>query len=218
MDMEKLIKEITELVYKKLKEDGMENSIEKNIKKVFLAPKTDEIKNKYSLFIESWGEIEFINEGTDSIDKYDYIICPNLTNNELIDISMGKEMSQNSSLIVEALLKGKQVVCVEEGLEYSKYKDSANSSFYQLFEDYKKTLEDYGVEFIGLKDLNQVIDGDSEKSGTKVISVEKRVITESYMEQLWNDGFRNIKLSKNSIITPLSRDFIRKNNIRIIYY
>lgn len=214
MDIEKLIKDVTELVYEKIREYNYEG----RGRKIFLLPGTKEIKIKYSLFISDWDDIAFIDEEIDTIDEYDHIICPEMTNNDLIDISIGRAGSQISSLLIEGLFKGKRITCVDEGLEYTKYENRANGPFYKMFEGYKEVLMDYGVEFVGFKDLGKVLGLDEKGERTKIISTEHKIITEACVEKLWNEGFNRIKLPKGSIVTPLTEDFIRKNNIKVIHY
>ncbi|MCF6466273.1 hypothetical protein [Clostridium sp. Cult2] len=211
MDIEKFIETITRKVIEELEKNKKE---EKKI--LLLTSNKDEVKNKYSLFISKWEKVDFIYDDKISIDSYSIILCPELMNEDLIDIAIGKQNSIISSIIVEAILRGKKIICMEEGLLYKNFENSSNKNFYNIFEEYKKKLESYGIEFIKYTELGNIINS-LENRENGIVPINRKVITESDIEKVWVDGINNIKISRSSIITPLAEDYIVDKQIKIEY-
>lgn len=211
MDIEKFIETITRKVIEELEKNKKE---EKKI--LLLTSNKDEVKNKYSLFISKWEKVDFIHDDKISIDSYSIILCPELMNEDLIDIAIGKQNSIISSIIVEAILRGKKIICMEEGLLYKNFENSSNKNFYNIFEEYKKKLESYGIEFIKYTELGNIINS-LENRENGIVPINRKVITESDIEKVWLDGINNIKISRSSIITPLAEDYIVDKQIKIEY-
>lgn len=54
-----------------------------------------------------------------------------------------------------------------------------------------------------------------EKEASRNFRIDKRIVTESDIHKLAREGFREIILSKKTIITPLALDAIKVSNIRV---
>ncbi|MCR2043832.1 hypothetical protein [Anaerosalibacter massiliensis] len=214
MEIDVLVQKIVSEVLKKIEE-------EKNTRKrkiLFLEPKSEDTKLRYSMFISDWKDIYFIDEPVDSILDYDLIICPKLDIKDLVDISNGRPYSKISSIIIDAMLNGLRVVCLEEGIYYRKFKESSNEEFYIMLTEYEKKLLSFGIEIMRgsqIKyELNN-IDNGKDSSLKQEHHLEKKVITQADIKSLYNNEDKNITIEKNSLITPLAKDYIEENNLEI---
>lgn len=214
MEIDSLVKVIVGEVLKKIEEE----TEMKERKILFLEPESEEIKLKYSLFISDWNEIYFIGEEVDGVEDYDLIICPQLTIKDLVDIANGKPGSKISSTIIEAILHGVEIICLEEGMYYRKFENSSNEVFYSMMIEYEKRLLEYGVKIIKCSQLKNSLN--NIYVGNNLLlkeekHIDKKVVTQSDIEKLLDNGYENVSIKKENLITPLAEDYIKTNHIDI---
>lgn len=214
MEKDILVQKIVSEVLKKIEED-------KEIKErkiLFLEEGLEETKLKYSLFISDWDEIDFIDEGIDEIKNYDLIICPKLPIMDLVDIANGRPSSKISSIIIEAILYGVKVICLEEGIYYRKFKNLSNEKFYLMMTGYEKKLLSFGVEIVKCSQIKNSLNNiyeENKSSCDKDVYLDKKVVTQSDIERLYDNGHRKICIKKDSLITPLAKDYVNMNHLEL---
>lgn len=208
MDIEKVVEKIVQEVISKLER-------EKNIGReiLFAGEKRDDLIIKYEDFIEDWKDIDFVEDGC-LVNNYKVIIVPELTLNNLIDISFGRETDKISSLIVDGFLNGLSILLIEEGLKYRKYENTSNSEFYKYIKSIEERLKDFGIEFISLINLKKKLKS-YKNIEASALNVGKKLITNEDVDKILNLGENKIRVSKNSIITALAKDSIEANEIKI---
>ena len=132
----------------------------------------------------------------------DILVISSLCINDMIDIAIGKKLPA-----IEYILEKKTVYIVEEGLEYKKY--SVPKSLIATYDGYVNTITKYGIQVISRLELLTRL-----KSAEKVEM--KGVITSS---KLQGSNIKNTKLilEKSSLITPLAKEYIKENNIELLY-
>lgn len=132
----------------------------------------------------------------------DILVLSSLCINDMVDMAIGKKNSA-----IEYILEGKMVYVVEEGLEYKKY--SASKALTETYDKYVNTISKYGIQVIKrLELLNRL--------RKKEIKEIDGVITSSKLQE---NNIKNTKLvlGRNSLITPLAKEYIKENNIEILY-
>lgn len=214
MEKDSLVQKIVSEVLKKIEED-------KEIKErriLFLEEESEEIKLKYSLFISDWDEIDFIDENIAQIKNYDLVICPKLSIIDLVDIANGRPSSKVSSIIIEAILYGVKVTCIEEGIDYRKFKSLSNENFYLMMTEYEQKLLSFGIEIVKCSQIKESLNDIYEEN--KFACEEhgylvKKVVTQSDIERLYHNGHRKICIKKDSLITPLAKDYINMNHLEL---
>lgn len=131
------------------------------------------------------------------------LVISTLEINEMIDIASGK-----THTAIRNLLEKKAVYIVEEGLEYKKF--SEPKALIENYDKYMDTIIKYGVLVVKRVDLINRLGRVTEKTTLKgVITVSK--LRE---KNLKNAG---LILDEKSIITPLAMEYIKENNIEILY-
>lgn len=214
MERDSLVQKIVSEVLKKI--EGDKEIKERKI--LFLEEELEETKLKYSLFISDWDEIDFIDEGIDEIKNYDLIICPKLPIMDLVDIGNGRPSSKISSIIIEAILYGVKVICLEEGIYYRKFKNSSNEKFYLMMIGYEKKLLSFGVEIVKCSQIKNSLNNiyeENNPSYDKDVYLDKKVVTQSDIERFYDNGHRKIYIKKDSLITPLAKDYVNMNHLEL---
>jgi ethanolamine utilization protein len=256
MDMENLVEMITKEVMKRIKESSdIEEEKDKKVSKILVVESyKSDVCEKITNRINSE---EFIADSVESMDNnldvYDGIVVCSINNREFANLTVGVQCGQKEQIVISSILKGKEVFLIEEGIEYRKYKDTANKVFYSLYEEYEKKLISYGITLVKEEEIedvligkkqyalccdsevcenhivNEVEDGnpccendDTENEAVKnsrVLEIydftEKRLIAEADLKRVYRQGIREIKISKRTVLTPLVKDFIRTNNIKV---
>lgn len=219
--MEKLVETVTLQVFKALTEtpppleqrgkkililekDG--NSLWQAIAKEIVSP-TDKVEDINSL------------EREKDLEKYDYIILPSLTVKRLTNIATGIRNDHIEEGVSDVLLLGKRIYLLQEGIEYRRYKKTANKSYYLMVEEYEKRLMNFGIKIVNKIELYETIKfGELEGNPLKASldSKDKKIITETEVKQGIQEGFNRIKVNEKTIITPLAHDLIRANKIEVV--
>jgi len=236
MNADNLIKIITEEVLKRISILSSQNFKSKPERILIIDSISNQNKGSYNEIISNWNETMFLDDycHEDGVDSFDYIILPKLSNRELVNIAMGNPNGEASEIVIDGIFKGKKVIVLEEGVSYRKYKNTANRSFLNMFEEYEEKIISFGIEIVKEKDLmdclnNEACEDSKEKTKIKPKEetnkdlgeaiekavINKKVVSEKDIERLWSKGYSTIAIDKKSIITPLAKDFIRTNEINI---
>lgn len=229
MNTDSLINIITEEVLKRITMLSSENLKERSKRILILDSIANKNKYNHGEVISKYSDTKFLDDysNKEGVDSFDYIIAPELSNNDLVSIAIGVSESEISKIIIDAILKGKKVIVLEEGMYYKKFKDTANKNFFSMLKGYEEKIISFGIEIVRKEELADCLDEEKIKVSTetlnkeldqnqaKEIMITKRVICEREIEQLWKKGYRTIVVDKKSIITPLAKDFIRNYEINI---
>lgn len=225
INSKELIEYITKEVMKKIKEM---NNIKPEI----------EIGGDRVLAICSWKKdfldaykdffhIDYIEDIKENVDVslYKYLFLEGISNKELVNIAIGLPGSELSSVVIDFILQDKKIYILNEGVEYHQYKDTSNISFYNIMKSYEEKLKCFGINFINKLEIKRLIkDNDLgvQIAPQKAIEerkgyiVEGKIITENTIRNIYQKGHMAIVIKKNSIITPLAKDYIRTNGIDIL--
>lgn len=199
MEIEDLIKLIIDRVMEILKED-----VDEEIKDIlFLAEEKD--KERYSLFITDWSRIGFIGEERHGFKT---IILPFLSNNDLVDIALGKGETRESIIVVNGVMEGKKIIILEEGIYFKKFNNRCNPNFYNMMENYIEKIKSFGIIFSKCENLNGYIDYIEDKELN--FEFKKALITQKDLRNIMLENGSIIKINKNATITPLAMDIIKE--------
>ncbi|WP_432408078.1 hypothetical protein [Wukongibacter sp. M2B1] len=237
MNTESLIKIITEEVLKRVTMLSSQDSKEKSKSILILDLISNQNMESYGEIKSKWSNTKFLDDYSqvDGVDSFDYIIIPELSNRDLVNIALGDSKSEASEVIIDGIFKGKKIIVLEEGICYRKFKSTVNENFFNMFKEYEEKIVSFGLEIVSKEKLMDCLDNEepkeklqdrsceetkrsSKKEKEETIvepSINKKVVSESDIEKLWIQGYSTIKIDKKSIITPLAKDFIRTNEIDI---
>lgn len=169
------------------------------------------------------------------INEADFILIPVMTRNILAKTAVGIRDTFITTGISEAIMKNKKIIAVKDSFDPDNPVNislgySQNKAYNEMLKNYMKTLEGFGVCFINafelkkaigtllcMEDSNRNTIGDNNRIIIKETSQTtlKGIITKSDLIPLGN--CKNIKLLKGTVITPLAKDYIDSENIKIDY-
>lgn len=212
------LKEFNNLKYSAVLSDSAKNVIPKQFIKVLNA---DVIEDKKSM--------------SQKINEADFILIPVMTRNILAKTALGIRDTFITTGISEAIMKNKKIIAVKDSFDPDNPVNislgySQNAMYNEMLKSYMKTLESFGVSFINAFELKKTIGTllcveDSKAAPisdiNRIITKEtsqatlKGIITKSDLLPLGD--CRNIKLVKGTVITPLAKDYIDSENIKIDY-
>lgn len=196
MQIEDIISKVLEEIKKQ------EKSEEKRLTMVIIGddfPNKEEIKNKY----EANYHLEFL-PCFDEKTEFDRLLLAQLTPNTLQKLAFA--MDPDIGPVMKSLMKGKEIFYLKEGLLHERFKETCPKSLYKTYEDSVKKMTSFGILAENLKELK----ADEKHEGT----VKKRgLITEREVLALVAKGDRILNVQKNTLITPLAKDLIRKHNV-----
>lgn len=221
MDTKKLIEYITKEVMNRV-EGTITEEVEKD-KILAIALSTEDILdiNKDYFHIDHLEDIE----GNIDIDSYKYIFLGSITNKEVVNVAIGLPNDRISSVVIDCIFQGKRIYVLKEGIQYNKYKDTSNVPFYNMMKSYETKLKSFGIDFISRNDISKVIKGEKEEgkveskeviNDTENYAIKGRIVTESIIKDIYQCGYKDIAINKNTKITPLAKDYIRANGINIL--
>ncbi|WP_028546186.1 hypothetical protein [Paenibacillus taiwanensis] len=105
----------------------------------------------------------------ESMRECDLLVIPQLCIQLLSNLAQGISAGARERFVLTMLLKGKQVVALEEGLVYRKYKSTAPVLLYKLYDGWVDKLSSYGVQFIREADLEQIVHEHGQATGDQHI-------------------------------------------------
>lgn len=122
-------------------------------------------------------------------------------------------------LILRALMEGKQVYILEEGICHRKYRKSSFKTLYQLYNEYEDKIKQYGIKFIpSLADIfqNQFIEKEIPFVADVAHEIDftgKSLLLEADLLKKQVRSPSVIKISSGCIVTPLAEDYMKCHNL-----
>ena len=160
----------------------------------------DELKNETS-FMDNV-KLDSTWEDVRQNENKKVLVVSTLGINDLIDLSQGKK-----SIITEFLFNEREVLLVEEGLEYKKYTKPA--ALISLYDEYVKKVQEFGIKVVKRTEVKNIF-------CAKEKVYLKGLITESRLRKL---GLKNqmLEVDAKSKVTSLAMDYIKENSIELYY-
>lgn len=236
--MQRLIDLITKEVMKRL--EGIEKNTEIKKNKVLLLDSASCgcLDDAREALAEKY-DVDSLDNMNCKIEEYEACIVCRVGNRQLASIAHGLCSSSMEEMIMKFLLIGKSVYMLEDGIEYRRYLDTANTSLLKLYQGYERKIVEYGVKLI--KSFKDILGANEIKEPIKAEVVEKKekeeiqhthqveecvnvnfidltgkkLITEADLRKLCRTGINEVLISRKSVITPLAQDFIRINRLGV---
>ncbi|MGL5244265.1 MAG: TIGR02536 family ethanolamine utilization protein, partial [Sarcina sp.] len=163
----------------------------------------------------------------ENIKDCDVLVISNLCLRGLTNLALGSSISQEERFILKMLMKGKKVFLMKDGIEYRKYKQTAPKVLYNKYINYEEELKSFGVQVIDkVRDITlnnegvyletEIVEENIEIIDDKTIDlVGKKLISEGDLRKPHINGKTTVLVDNKSIITPLAKDYIRINRLKI---
>ncbi len=184
--------------------------------------------------------LEVLNEKScivNAINNSDLILIPVLTRNTLAKTALGIRDSYLTTGISEALMRNKKIIAVKDSCDpecevLKSMGVTANIEYNKMLMGYLSRLESFGVTLINSKQLKDIMDNElnlsCRKNNKQDENIKKCEIKEqdnaaklngviTMGELLPLKGKKEVIISKDALITPLARDYIENEKIKIKY-
>lgn len=135
------------------------------------------------------------------------IVVSEIKIKDLAEISQGIYSSEESEKLLYNLLEGKELIVVEEGIEWRKF-ISAPLKLQERYRNYEKALESYGAKIMKRIEIKEYLE---EK---KNCFTEKLLDLKALKKNVNNNG--TIEVSNETKITELAKEYAGANNIKIV--
>ncbi len=173
-------------------------------------------------------------------EAYEAFLITEMDTNLLADLALGlchgSSQYAGAELISYALLSGRPVYAAEEGISFLRYKHTANARYYQMFVEYLKKLESFGIKVLPTDKICQELLGKESSSrkewkeeknlsavcgkGQKQedISCEETTLVSADMARRFaKKGEKTFRVTPGMIVTPLAKDVLREKKITLVY-
>lgn len=171
------------------------------------------------------------------IDDYEGIVVYTLSVSAMAKLAAGITDDGFTGLFAEALLKGKKIWVVKEGIELCSYKATAAPAYYKLMEEKLEFLKESGVMVAAQDQIPGLLTGSgavcpevrcaqaecgkkaekpaaAEKTG-KTAVLSKKIITERDIVLLAQEKNERIVVGEHAILTDLAKEYAAKHKIEI---
>ena len=167
-------------------------------------------------------------DGMVSVSDYEAFVITQTDTALLADMAQGLCRCPGARVISEALFLGKPVYVAEEGISFLSFKHTANARYYQMFVEYLKRLESFGVAVLSMEQICQECSGKTigktEHAGLEPVKKEEKMQTtqaalfSAEMARAFaRTGETTLQVAQGTLITPLAKDVLREKKIKLVY-
>lgn len=200
-------------------------------------PISEAIAKDYNLLIPDISSCQRLDELHTMVSRAEVILITSVTAKQLVNLALLCGDGYKEEAIRYALLLGKTIFVLEEGLEYRSYKATANKTFYRRLLEYEECLKQYGIFFTSESEFplsdnhekqtilrKQQSGSKRNTSNTKEtfdrieeqVELKKKLIIEKDLMNLNVESQSAICIEKDSIITPSALDYARAHHMQFI--
>lgn len=177
--------------------------------------------------------IEFLSCSSYNTDD-DIVLITAMSPIMLANLANGLAKTREEDIILNRLLNGKKVFVLEDAFEYQRYRRTAYKALFHLYQDYEMKLRNYGIlviqtpieifkesiyynkrQYQQITDLNYNGNDVSNDIIGKVDWRKKHLLLEKDFKNSRLNRNRVVLITKDCIITPMARDYIREHQIHI---
>ena len=135
------------------------------------------------------------------------LIVSQLSLKNLYNISNAIYENEYEEKIIKFLLENKEVIIINEGIEYSKY-ENIPPMVQKKYEEYLEKIKSYGIKVENKDFYINSLTQKEEVYGKKLLDLNK-------LKELEAKGMRRI-IVENSIVTSSAEEYAKEKNIDII--
>ena len=156
------------------------------------------------------------------IDSAECILITSLSATQLANLALGCGEGRFLEGVRYALLLGKTIFALEEGLSYRTYRKSAHKTYYRRLLEYEECIKSYGIEILEQKMstpkgvMHHLDPGEEICYREDNYTIDKKLITEKDLMNLKVSSQKEVWIRKNSIVSPSALDYARAHHIEMI--
>lgn len=200
MQMEEIVKKVLEEI-RKLESERRDRKKMLVIGEA-LSAKEDQLKRKY----EAHYELEFASCFDEQAD-FDLLLLAEISPTTLQKLAMG--MNPSIGPVMEALILGKDVRYLPEGLFHRSHEKTCPRLLYGLYEDAVKKIASLGIH--PEAERSRKGPGEVKETGKK----RRGLLGEKEIQGMVEKGEKILYVEEAPIITPLAKDLMRNHGITV---
>lgn len=154
-------------------------------------------------------------ESTGTLAPYALVLLDHVPPTLLADLALGRGSCPAARAVSEALLGGKAVYLAEEGLLHRTLYSGANPAYYAMLEEYTARLAGFGVHLGARRDLARLLVRGESAPGAPAQTNAPGLLTAEAARKLCRTCGGVLRLAPGTVITPLARDVLRDQNVRL---
>lgn len=160
---------------------------------------------------------------------YDVLVFFDLSVGDMAGIATGVCTTQFAIAARKALLRGKKLFAVHEGVELYGCAETAPSAYYSRLLEHLVALQNSGMTVCPLVSLEEAILSGCEKKSCCAAAPEvkaaaadaeaaitKRVVTEKDIAAVYTSSLRAVRVAAKAILTDLAREYAASRRVAII--
>ena len=170
------------------------------------------------------------------ISPYTMVVCRQVSSAQLCDMALGRDSTPAACAVSKALLAGKPVYILEEGLPHRANQVTANPRYYAMLEGYVTQLAQFGVRVLSRAELERLLSGqpapgnapsaplvpmpvEAHESAAepKESPVFCGVLTADEARRLAKTCGGTLRLGSGAILKPLAKDVLREKRIALLF-
>jgi len=164
--------------------------------------------NEVMMFLGDDNEIkEQLSQKFNFSENAKTLIVSQLSLKNLYNISNAIYENEYEEKIIKFLLENKEIVIINEGIEYSKY-ENIPLAVQKRYEEYLEKIKSYGIKVENKDFYINSLTQKEEVYGKKLLDLNK-------LKELEAKGMRRI-IVENSIVTSSAEEYAKEKNIEII--
>ena len=197
---------LNEVMMNNLDENYIIELVKKELSK-YLTDQGIEIKKKVC-FLGDDNEIkEQLSQKFNFSENAKTLIVSQLSLKNLYNISNAIYENEYEEKIIKFLLENKEIIIINEGIEYSKY-ENIPPMVQKKYEEYLEKIKSYGIKVENKDFYINSLTQKEEVYGKKLLDLNK-------LKELEAKGMRRI-IVENSIVTSSAEEYAKEKNIDII--
>lgn len=208
-EKEAFIDEIIQELYRRL--EG-----KKEKQEIFLIGSiTEEETNK---IIKQYKIKSFSNEN----EMVEIVLITAMNNTMLSNLALGIGYTKEERILLEALLQGKHIYVLEDRIQYHNYKNTASKNLYNMYMEYEKKIQQYGIqlinnidEFMSLAEETSKEKKQKEEIGSRKFNSEKINVREIDTEEIKQERINTREINAKEIDAKrfeLKNEYQRKSH------
>ncbi|MGG0717507.1 flavoprotein [Robertmurraya massiliosenegalensis] len=173
-----------------------------------------------------------------SLDEADFVLIPVMTRNTLSKVALGIADNLVTTGIARALMMAKEVLAVKDSFDsnhpVNRVKELTHNQVYnEMLQSYETRLEQFGVKFIPLEEFKTVLLNKMNPISERINAEKDLALTQSNHQTSSKDKVKMdssiitagdirkyedhavIQIKPSTIVTPLARDFISSNQMKV---
>lgn len=218
--LETLVRKVTEEVQKRLNS----KSSNQRLQVVILSSQPEP---ELEAMLGTRFAVSYYREG---LSDCDLVLIPEVCVQLLANLANGLSATGREQFVLAMLLKGKKVFAREEGLLYRKYKQTAPSGLYKMYDDYTEIIQKCGISIVNesvlldglLQDKWPAAEAAAEKKQEPALSgspspevLNKKVVTEADLKKCYLNQITEIVIAQKSVLTPLAHDYLKAHQMKV---